>query len=186
MEKFSAVKNLISALHSKKIVNVPDAPILYWNFPEKGSLAYLHIIHKGLSSLEWLSWNRSFEIPTELIDFLSHFNGMSLYYGGFSIYGFRDPYTQFRNRNWLPYRLEQYELLDRPTGVASNIFIFGTANDSEQLLCYDKLSLQVHVVDKNSPAHSLRVFPSFEDFLTQAITTLEKRFLEHDPNLNLT
>jgi hypothetical protein len=186
MEKYKALNDLISRFDPTKIVRIPDGPVLYWNLPERAPFAFLHQIHKGLSQMEFDTWEFQMEIPAEIVDFLFSFNGVNLFSSGITIFGFRDPRSNFRNKQWLPYRLEHYELADRPSTISPDFFIFGVANRSLQLLCYDKLSQRIHLVSKDNPAKSLRVFPTFEEFLSESIATLEKRFLEHNNNTDLT
>jgi hypothetical protein len=186
MEKYRALNDLISRFDPTKITQIPNGPLLYWNFPELGSLAYLHRIHFGLSQKEFIEWQNKPEIPNEIVQFLFHFNGISLFRGAISIYGYASPYSHYRNKEWLPYSIELYEIHDRPDGIQNSFFIFGTANRAMQLLCYDKSSRQIHIVCKDNPARSLRVITTFEEFLSESIATLEKRFLENNNNADLT
>lgn len=186
MEKYQALKKLIASFDPSKIVQIENGPILYWNFPEKGSRAFLHTIHPRLTQEEYDSlWNPIW-VPKKILDLLFIHNSVVLFFAAIAIDGFRQPGTNFRNKNFPPYSIDLYQKYDRPSDINPKFFIFGTANQAEQLLCYHEETLEVHIVSKKAPAISLRIFPSFDEFLEIAIQTLQARFDAGDSNRDIT
>jgi hypothetical protein len=186
MEKYQALKKLIASFDPSKIVQIENGPILYWNFPEKGSRAFLHTIHPRLTEEEYIAFWKPIRLPREILDFLFFHNGVVLFATAIALDGLRDPFSNFRNREYLPYSILLYQIDMRPADINPQFFIFGTANQAEQLLCYHEETLEVHIVSKKAPAISLRIFPSFDEFLEIAIQTLQARFDAGDSNRDIT
>jgi hypothetical protein len=110
--------------------NLPNGTVLLGHIPHVGEHAYLHELHAGLLPEVIEKMAREFEItfPAEYLSFLSNYNGLNLFQGALSIYGYRTSYdrTDFNARQ--PFSFEEKNIYSRPIDSDKFDFFIGSYN----------------------------------------------------------
>lgn len=158
--------------------HLDNGTVLIGKAPHIAPLAWLHTIYAVLNEEEigLLEKKLGCVIPFIYKNFLQTTNGLNVFNGTLSLFGFRKNYNRtVDNILGQPFDIIVPNVLERPYNAKGNVFIIGSYNWDGSYLYIDTKTNKVHLCERND-ATSLLQWPDFETMIEREIPRLISLF----------
>ncbi len=150
---------------------------LIGHVPHVAPQAWLHIIFAPLDHMQIQQVERDIgrKLPMEFREFLQKSNGLSLFSGALSLYGWRSNFNRSEDQAWQPFSIRTPNVSERPSDAHDSlVFIGGYRADGSRLYIDPRDSL-VHRCSRDS-AKPLTTWQDFDTMLASEVERLAAMF----------
>lgn len=168
---FESARNLGSDI-------LQDGTELIGRTPHVAPDARFHLVFPGLDSeqIEKIEHELGRHVPITYRQFLTRHNGLILYAGAISFYGFRRSYERRGDEAWQPFSIKTPNVDERPKDAEPSYFFIGSYKNDGSKLYIDDDTEKVYRSERWKSKNRLNEWTDFPTMLESEMERLSKLF----------
>lgn len=178
---FEQIVSIIMRSESLGLEKLGNGALLIGRVPHVAPFARLHLLFKGLDEekIKLMEHEIGRKIPTQFKDFLSLSNGMSIFSGSLSLYGYRNGYSREGDDSWQPFNFVSANTYEHPVDAYPHWIVIGGYQEDGSILYIDDSTGKVYRSERKYASNRLNEWPDFWTMILSEVKRIGELFDEN-------